>query len=477
MFKTIIGLEIHVQLLTETKAFCSCSTNHFDSEPNVHICPICTGQPGTLPVLNENSVKLAIKAGLILNGKINKVSRFDRKNYFYPDLPKGYQITQYFHPIINGGYIEIDGKKIRLRRIHLEEDTAKMLHSGDQISSAKDSLIDYNRSGIPLIEIVTEPDIETPKQARLFMEKLRNLLRYADVSTGDMENGALRCDANISVFDEKTQEISKRVEVKNINSFKFVEKALEYEEERIVEILKKGQELIQETRGWDSNKRCTFPMRTKEEEMDYRYFPEPDLPPLILNDEFIEEVKKLIPEMPEEKASRFVQQYKIPQYDAEILSSDKELANYYEKCVESAKDAKFVSNLIMTELLREMKENEDSIEKVKIKPEYFGEIKELLDNNKISIKIVKEIFPEMYKTAVSPKEIVKKKGLEQIENEDTLRKIIEEVLNNNPDSVEKYKNGKEKLLGFFVGEVMKKTRGKANPQKTNQIIKELLDKN
>jgi len=475
MYKTIIGLEIHVQLLTKSKAFCSCNTEHFEAEPNTNVCPVCTGQPGTLPVLNEEAVKLAIKTGLILNGQINKYSRFDRKNYFYPDLPKGYQITQYFHPIVSGGYIEVEGKKIRIRRMHLEEDTAKMLHEGDQISYAQESLIDFNRAGIPLLEIVTEPDIETPKQARLFMEKLRNLLRYADVSTGDMEKGALRCDANISILNEESQKISKRVEVKNINSFKFVEKALEYERDRIINNLEKGERLVQETRGWDANKKETFSMRTKEEEMDYRYFPEPDLPILILNDELIETVKKLIPEMPEDKAKRFVAQYNIPEYDAEILSSDKELADYYERCVKLAKDAKFVSNFILTELLREMKENEDSIENIKIKPEHFAELKTLLDTGTISTKIAKDIFPQMYRTGESPKQIVEKKGLEQIEDEDELKKIIENILKENPDSVEKYRNGKKKLLGFFVGQVMKETKGKANPQKTNEIIKELLE--
>ena len=475
MYKTIIGLEIHAQLLTKTKAFCSCSAENLEFEPNTNICPICTGQPGTLPVLNEEVVKLAIKAGLILNGSVNKYSRFDRKNYFYPDLPKNYQITQYFHPIVTNGYIKIGDKKVRIRRAHLEEDTAKMLHEGDQISTAQESLIDFNRSGIPLLEIVTEPDIETPFQARQFMEKLRDLLRYAEISTGDMEKGALRCDANISILDENTGKISKRVEIKNINSFKFVEKALEYEKERLIKSLETAEELIQETRGWDSVKKETFSMRTKEEEMDYRYFPEPDLLPLILTDEFIDTVKKTIPEMSDEKMKRFVTQYNIPEYDAGILSSSKELADYFEKCVEKVKDAKFVSNLIMTDLLRAMKENEDNIENVKIKPEFFSDFKELLDSGKISTKIMKDIFPEVYKTGKSPKEIIKEKGLEQIDDEAELRNIVEQVIRENPDSVEKYKSGKTKLLGFFVGEVMKRTKGKANPQKTNQILKEFLD--
>jgi aspartyl-tRNA(Asn)/glutamyl-tRNA(Gln) amidotransferase subunit B len=326
-----------------------------------------------------------------------------------------------------------------------------------------------------LLEIVTEPDIETPFQARQFMEKLRDLLRYAEISTGDMEKGALRCDANISILNENTGKISKRVEIKNINSFKFVEKALEYEKERLIKSLETAEELIQETRGWDSVKKETFSMRTKEEEMDYRYFPEPDLLPLILTDEFIATVKKTILEMPDEKMKRFVTQYNIPEYDAGILSSSKELADYFEKCVEKVKDAKFVSNLIMTDLLRAMKENEDNIENIKIKPEFFSDFKELLDSGKISTKIMKDIFPEVYKTGKSPKEIIKEKGLEQIDDEAELRKIVEQVIRENPDSVEKYKSGKTKLLGFFVGEVMKRTKGKANPQKTNQILKEFLD--
>jgi len=475
MYKTIIGLEIHTQLLTKTKAFCSCSTESFDSLPNKNICPVCTGHPGTLPVLNEEAVKLAVKAGLIFNGTINKISRFDRKNYFYPDLAKNYQITQYFYPIVSDGYIIIEGKKIRIKRMHLEEDTAKMFHEGDQISTAQESFLDFNRSGIPLLEIVTEPDMESPSEARMFMEKLRNLLRYADISTGDMEKGALRCDANISIIDLENNKVSKRVEIKNINSFKFVEKALEYEQERLINILENNIKMVQETRGWDSNKKETFPMRTKEEDTDYRYFPEPDLPPLILNDEFINHVRSTITEMPEEKAKRFMIQYDLPQYDAEILTSNKELSDFFEKCVIHAKDAKFVSNLIMTDLLREMKENEDEIENLKIKPEYFGELKELLDSNKISTKILKDIFPEIYKTGKSPKVIVQEKGLEQIDDESELRKIIEQIIIENPQEVEKYRNGKKKLLGFFVGEVMKKTKGKANPQKANEILLEFLE--
>nr|WP_240739276.1 Asp-tRNA(Asn)/Glu-tRNA(Gln) amidotransferase subunit GatB [Marinitoga lauensis] len=291
-YKTTIGLEIHTQLLTKTKAFCSCSANAFDSEPNTNICPVCTGQPGALPVFNEEALNLGIKAAIALNAKINEYSRFDRKNYFYPDLPKGYQITQYFYPLANNGYIEIDGKKIRIQRMHLEEDSGKMFHEGEDLENASYSYVDYNRSGIPLIEIVTEPDIESPEEARKFMEKLRNILRYAEISSGDMEKGALRCDANISITDTEKNIQSNRVEIKNINSFKFVEKALEYERNRIIEAMEKGENVPKETRGWNFSTRSTFSMRSKEEEADYRYFPEPDIPPVIVTQEKIEEIKK-----------------------------------------------------------------------------------------------------------------------------------------------------------------------------------------
>ncbi|GAB6188912.1 Asp-tRNA(Asn)/Glu-tRNA(Gln) amidotransferase subunit GatB [Marinitoga arctica] len=474
-YKTTIGLEIHTQLLTKTKAFCSCSANAFESEPNSNICPVCTGQPGALPVFNEEALNLGIKAAIALNAKINEYSRFDRKNYFYPDLPKGYQITQYFYPLANNGYIEIDGKKIRIQRMHLEEDSGKMFHEGEDLENASYSYVDYNRSGIPLIEIVTEPDIESPEEARKFMEKLRNILRYAEISSGDMEKGALRCDANISITDTEKNIQSNRVEVKNINSFKFVEKALEYERNRIIELMEKGENIPQETRGWNFSTKSTFSMRSKEEEADYRYFPEPDIPPIIVTQEKIEEIKKTMPEMIDEKAKRFIKEYKIKEYDAEILAGDKELASYFEEAVKNVKNPQFVSNLIITDLMREMNKNNVELKDVKIKSEHYTELEDLITSGKISTKIAKDVFIEMFKNGKMPSEIVKEKGLEQIDDDSVIEEIAKKIIENNQKQYQQYKNGKTKLFGFFVGQVMKETKGKANPQKANEIVKKLLD--
>ncbi|HOO74105.1 MAG TPA: Asp-tRNA(Asn)/Glu-tRNA(Gln) amidotransferase subunit GatB [Tepiditoga sp.] len=475
MLKTVIGLEIHTQLLTKTKAFCSCSADHFEAVPNSNICPVCTGQPGSLPVLNEKSVELAVMAGIAMNGKINLVSKFDRKNYFYPDLTKGYQITQYFLPIVEKGYLESMGKKIRINRIHMEEDTGKMVHEGEDLSNASESLIDYNRAGVPLIEIVTEPDIESPEMARDFMEKLRDILRYAGISSGDMEKGALRCDANVSLFDTEKNKGYKKVEIKNINSFKFVEKAIEYEVIRMKKMIEDNEEIFQETRRWDAGEKQTFPMRKKEGEADYRYFPEPDIPPLVITQNFIDEIKAKMPELPEEKTKRFVIEYGIPEYDAGVLAASKDVADYYENACKEAGDGKFVSNWIMTEVLRLLKENNDNIEDVKIKPEHFKDLKDIIDSGKISTKIAKEIFPIVYETGKLPSQIVSEKGLEQMDNDDELIKIAENIVKNNQENAERYKNGKTNLLGFFVGQLMKETKGKANPQKANEIFKKLLD--
>ena len=474
-YKTTIGLEIHTQLLTKTKAFCSCSANAFESEPNTNICPVCTGQPGALPVFNEEALNLGIKAAIALNAKINEYSRFDRKNYFYPDLPKGYQITQYFYPLANNGYIEIDGKKIRIQRMHLEEDSGKMFHEGEDLENASYSYVDYNRSGIPLIEIVTEPDIESPEEARKFMEKLRNILRYAEISSGDMEKGALRCDANISITDTEKNIQSNRVEIKNINSFKFVEKALEYERNRIIKAMENGEYIPQETRGWNFSTKSTFSMRSKEEEADYRYFPEPDIPPVIVTEEKIEAIRKTMPEMIDEKEKRFVEEYKIKEYDAGILAGDKELANYFEEAAKVVKNPQFVSNLIITDLMREMNKHNIELKDVKIKAKHYKELEELIDSGKISTKIAKDIFIDMFQNGKMPSEIVKEKGLEQIDDDSVIEDIVRKIIENNQKQYQQYKNGKTKLFGFFVGQVMKETKGKANPQKANQIVKKILD--
>ena len=478
-YRCVIGLEIHVQLSTKTKAFCSCPADVFDLPPNTAICPVCTGQPGALPVPSEEMIRYAVKAALALNCRINLYSRFDRKNYFYPDLPKGYQISQYFYPIATGGYLEIDGdegrKKVRIRRLHIEEDAGKLMHEGDSITKATYTLVDMNRCGVPLIEIVTEPDISSPREARVFMEKLRSIVRYIGVSSGDMEKGALRCDANISVVDTQTGRQSNRVEVKNINSFKFVERALEYEFNRIVEALERGEDVERETRGWDMSTKTTVSMRGKEEESDYRYFPEPDIPPIVLTEEYVENVKKEIPELPDEKALRFVREYGLPEYDARVLTASRELADFYEECVRVVGRPKELSNWIMTEVLRELNERNLEITQTKLTPQHFADLFKLMDEGKISIKIAKDIFPEVFETGKMPSQIVQEKGLEQISDEGLIEEIVRKAMVENPDAVQQYRDGKKKVIGFFVGYVMKETKGKANPELVNKIAQKLLE--
>ncbi|AIY88796.1 MULTISPECIES: Asp-tRNA(Asn)/Glu-tRNA(Gln) amidotransferase subunit GatB [unclassified Thermotoga] len=478
-YRPVIGLEIHVQLSTKTKAFCSCPADVFELPPNTAICPVCTGQPGALPVPSEEMIRFAVKTALALNCKIHKYSRFDRKNYFYPDLPKGYQISQYFYPIATEGFLEIDGdegkKKVRIRRLHLEEDAGKLVHEGDSITRASYSLVDMNRCGVPLIEIVTEPDISSPREARVFMEKLRSIVRYLGVSTGDMEKGALRCDANISVVDTETGRQSNRVEVKNMNSFRFVEKALEYEFERIVKAMERGEDVERETRGWDMTTKTTVSMRGKEEESDYRYFPEPDIPPVVLSDEYLEEVKKELPELPDEKAKRFMREYDLPEYDAKVLTSSKELAEFFEECVKVVNRPKDLSNWIMTEVLRELNERNIEITESKLTPQHFADLFKLMDEGKISIKIAKEIFPEVFETGKMPSQIVEEKGLVQISDEKLIEELVKKAMEQNPKAVQDYKSGKKKAAGFFVGYVMRETKGKANPELTNRIIQKLLE--
>ena len=472
-FKPVIGLEIHVQLNTKTKAFCSCPADVFELEPNSAICPVCTGQPGALPVPSEEMFEFGILLASALNCKIHEYSRFDRKNYFYPDLPKGYQITQFFHPLATEGYLELNGKKVKIRRIHLEEDAGKLIHSAETITEAKYSYVDMNRCGVPLAEIVTDPDIDSPREAREFLEKLRQILRYIGVSTGDMEKGALRCDANISVIDTETGIQSNKVEVKNMNSFKFVEKALEYEYGRIVELMKEGKEVEKETRGWDLSSKTTISMRSKEEANDYRYFPEPDIPPVILSKDYINNIKSRIPELPDEKLLRFKNEYGLGDYEAKILTSSVQLANYFEECVRITKNPKETSNWFLTELLR-FASPEDDFQNLKIKPEHFKELFDMVNNREISRNIAKNVFEETFKTGKSPREIVEKKGLKIVGDESMIEEILRKLIDQNPDKVQAYKNGKTGLLGFFVGGVMKETKGKADPRKVNEIARKLL---
>ncbi|MCM8804618.1 MAG: Asp-tRNA(Asn)/Glu-tRNA(Gln) amidotransferase subunit GatB [Candidatus Omnitrophica bacterium] len=470
-FETIIGLEVHVELLTKTKMFCSCSTK-FGSPPNSQICPICTGMPGVLPVINEKAVELAIKTGLAFNSNISKFCKFARKNYFYPDLPKNYQISQYEEPIGVGGYLELDSKKIRFKRIHLEEDAGKLLHS----EKGYFSYIDFNRSGIPLLEMVTEPDIQSPEQAEEFLEKLKQILEYLEISDCNMEEGSLRCDANISVRRKGETSLGIKIEVKNMNSFKSVRKALAYESKRQIEILKKEGEIIQETRLWNEKDEITESMRSKEEAHDYRYFPEPDLVPLEIKDELIEKIRREIEELPDQRKERFKNTYGLSDYDANVLITQKGIADYFEECVKLYKNPKIIANWIMGELLAKIKGKILKAEEIPLKPENLVEILKLIDEGKITGTIGKEIFKESYETGLSPIDIVKKKNLIQIKDEEILIKVVEDVVKENEKAVGDWKKGKEQVIGFLVGQVMRKTSGKANPNVVKEILIEYLKK-
>ncbi|GER92638.1 Asp-tRNA(Asn)/Glu-tRNA(Gln) amidotransferase GatCAB subunit B [hot springs metagenome] len=471
-YEAVIGLEVHAQMLTNTKIFCGCSTR-FGSEPNTQTCPVCIGMPGVVPVLNKKAVEFAIKTGIAMNCKISTYSRFARKNYFYPDLPKGYQISQYELPICQGGYIQItvDGttKKIGITRIHMEEDAGKNIHTGGNFS-----LVDLNRAGVPLMEIVSEPDIRSPKEASEYMKKLRTILRYLGVCDGNMEQGSLRCDANVSIRPVGQKEYGTRTEVKNINSFKFVEKALEYEIKRQIMVVEQGGKVIQETRLWDSNKGITESMRGKEEAHDYRYFPEPDLVPIIVNPDWIEQIRAEILELPDVKRQRFVSEYDIPEYDADFLTSERAIAEWFECAVKAGGQPKAVSNWIMGELMRMLNEEGKSIEECPLKPEQLAGMLKLIDNGTISGKIAKTVFEEMFKSGKDADTIVKENGLVQISDNREIENIIDEILARNQKEVERYRTGDEKLMGFFVGQVMKATRGKANPQIVNELLRKKM---
>lgn len=470
--ETIIGLEIHVELNTKTKIFCNCSTE-FGAEPNSNTCPVCLGLPGTLPVLNEEVVDLAIKAGKVLDCKINKLNKMDRKNYFYPDLPKAYQISQFDLPICSGGHVdfEVDGvkKSVRLNRIHIEEDPAKLIHLEDEPIS----LIDYNRAGVPLAEIVTEPDIHSPEDAVAFLKTLKSLLEYAEVSDCRMDQGSMRCDANISMRPVGQKELNTKVEIKNINSFKEIQKALEKEQKRQSELYTygEGHKIKQETRRWDSAKGRTIPMRSKEDADDYRYFPDPDLVPIVISDSQIENIEATIPELPPEKKIRFTEQFKLTEKEVEILVSDKALSHFYEDVVGLGADPKTAANWILGDVLRVLKEKEIEASDMSLKAEILCKLIKLIGEGKISTTAGKEVFNEMFETGKDPEEIVKEKGLSQISSSDVLEKIVDEVLAANPKSIEDYKSGKLQAAGFLMGQVMKMSKGQANPK----VAKELVD--
>ncbi len=472
--RSVIGLEIHAQLLTETKAFCSCK-NDVSSGYNENICPVCTGQPGALPILNDRVVEFAVRAALALNCEINLVSAFDRKNYFYPDLPKGYQITQYFHPIANGGHLTLGGgKKIRLRRIHIEEDAGKMFHSSETITEASGSLVDLNRCGIPLIEIVTEPDIEKPEEAKEFVEKLRDILRTLEVCSGNMEDGALRCDANVSVVDGSGRS-SSRVEVKNINSFRFVQRALEYEIERISGALEKGEDVAFETRGWDAVSKTTVSMRSKEAENDYRYFPEPDLPILRIDSETVEKIEKELPELPDAKAARYERKLGVAGDNAKILSKDKALCAYFESAISEGMDPNDASNWIVNEVIALFNADSEEFSSDRIEIKHLKKIVDYTNSSKISRLSAKEVISEVYKTGRDPERIIKERNLIQVSDEGSLIPAVKEAIEENPSVVENYRKGKTSVLGFFVGAVMKKTKGKADPKVVGELAKKILD--
>ncbi len=467
-FEPVIGLEIHVQMDTKTKMFCSCPVE-FGAEPNSNVCPVCLGLPGSLPVINRRAVEFAIRAGLALNCQINTKSIFARKNYFYPDLPKGYQISQYEEPIAVNGWLEVGGKRIRIRRLHIEEDAGKNIHEGSK------TLVDLNRAGTPLMEIVTEPDIDSPQLAREFLEKLRNIMRYTGVSRADMEKGQLRCDINLSIRPKGSKEFGTRVEIKNVNSFRFVQKAIEAEMERQIKLVLSGQKVVQETRTFDPSTGLTHPMRSKEEAEDYRYFPDPDLLPLVVPVEWIEEIKRTMPELPEERFQRFVKDYSLDEYSAKVLTDNKELGDFFEDALKHYnKEPKLVANWLLNDLLGNLSEVGKDIEDSPVSPKGLAELVRLIKEGTLSSKLAKEVLKEMVATGKDPNEVVEEKGLKQVSDEGQIRAFIEEVLKENPKEVERYRSGEEKVFGFLVGQVMKKAKGKANPQVVNKLLREML---
>ena len=479
-YEPVIGLEVHAQLLTRSKIFCGCSTT-FGEEPNSLTCPVCTGQPGSLPVVNRKAVEFAIKLGLATSCRIAPYSLFARKNYFYPDLPKGYQISMYEYPLAENGFIDIipqgekEKKRIQIIRIHMEEDAGKLKH-GETPETASFSYVDFNRTGVPLVEIVSGPDIRSPQEAGDYLRKLRSILQYLEISTGNMEEGSFRCDANVSVRPKGQKEFGIRTELKNMNSFRHVEKALEYEIKRQIAVLEDGEEVVQETRLWDVDQGITASMRGKEEAHDYRYFPDPDLVPLRVDETWVEEIRKSLPELPDEKKERFIRDYGIPEYDAEILTATKSMAYYYEECVRLFPDPKTVSNWMMGDLLRELKRDEKEIDQSRLTPSHLAEMLSMIKGGTISGKIAKDVLEEMCRTGEHPAKIVEVKGWTQILDTGEIERAIERALKANPKQVEDYQKGKEKLFGFFVGEVMKETKGKANPKLVNELLKKKLKK-
>ena len=472
-YETVIGLEVHVEMNTNSKIFCGCSTE-FGAPPNTNVCPICLGHPGVLPVLNREALNKAMKASLALNCTIGTESKFDRKNYFYPDSPKAYQISQYDKPIGEHGWIEIEvegeTKRIRINRVHLEEDAGKSSHATD----GSGTLVDFNRVGVPLIEIVSEADIRTPEEAKAYLEKLKAIMQYCEISDCKMEEGSLRCDANISLRPLGQEPFGTKRELKNMNSFSNVKKALEYEEQAQAEMLDGGVEIQQATLRWDDAANKTLVMRSKEDAHDYRYFPDPDLVQLEIDPAWIEGIRATIPELPDERKKRYMADLGLPSYDAEVLTASKNVSDYFEQAVATGAEAKAVSNWIMGDFLRYLNQNNLDIADAKVQPAQLGAMIAMINEGKISLKIAKDVFKDMLETGKDPDRIVAEKGLVQISDEGEIAKIVDEVLANNQKSVEDYRAGKEKALGAIVGQVMKATKGKANPAVVNKLILERL---
>lgn len=473
-YETVIGLEVHVELATKTKIFCSCSTA-FGGEPNTHTCPVCTGMPGSLPVLNKQVVEYAMAVGLATNCEITQYNKFDRKNYFYPDNPQNYQISQLYLPICKNGGVEIETEKgekktVRIHEIHMEEDAGKLVH--DEWEAA--SIVDFNRSGVPLIEIVSEPDMRSAEEVIAYLDKLRLIIQYLGASDCKLQEGSMRADVNLSVREVGSEKFGTRTEMKNLNSFKAIARAIEGEKNRQIDLIEEGKEVIQETRRWDDTKEMSYAMRSKEDAQDYRYFPDPDLVPVFISDEWIEEVKRRQPELRSEKLARYQEEYKIPEYDAEILTGSKKLADLFEETTKLCNKPKKVSNWLMGETLRLLKDKGMEPEDLTFSPENLAKLINLADGGSVNNQVAKEVFEKVFNEDIDPDKYVEENGLKAVNDEGALRSVVEAVIAANPQSVEDYKGGKEKALGFLVGQTMKEMKGKANPGMINQLLKELL---
>ena len=472
-YETVIGLEVHVELATKTKIFCGCSTA-FGGAPNTHTCPVCTGMPGSLPVLNKQVVEYAMGIGLATHCDITRVCKFDRKNYFYPDNPQNYQISQLYQPIARNGYVEIavgdTKKKVRIHEMHMEEDAGKLVH--DEWDDT--SLVDFNRSGVPLVEIVSEPDMRSSEEVIAYLEKLRTIIQYLGASDCKLQEGSMRADVNLSVREVGTQEFGTRTEMKNLNSFKAIARAIEGERERQIELIEEGKSVIQETRRWDDNKESSHAMRSKEDAQDYRYFPEPDLVPIVIDDEWIEKIKEKQPEFRDEKMERYKKEFDIPQYDAEILTESKHMADIFEETTAICGKPKKVSNWLMVETMRLLNENGQEPADIKFSPENLAKLIELADAGTINSSVAKEVFEKVFAEDVDPEKYVEDHGLKTVNDEGALRTLAEEVIAKNPKAVEDFKGGKEKALGALVGQIMKAMKGKANPGMVNELLREML---